>query len=55
MSVKEKPLTARQRSGSKISETMATIVPTGRLVGVAALARYVQTSGFVFAAMQVGA
>src|ERR1700722_18786799 len=26
MSVKEKPLTARQRSGSKISETMATIV-----------------------------
>src|SRR5580698_6187931 len=39
MSVKEKPLTARQRSGSKISETMATIVPTGRLVGVAALAR----------------
>src|ERR1700721_4026818 len=26
MSVKEKPLTARQRFGSKISETMATIV-----------------------------
>jgi hypothetical protein len=26
MSVKENPSTARQRSGSKISETMATIV-----------------------------
>jgi hypothetical protein len=26
MSVKVKPLTGRQRSGSKISETMATIV-----------------------------